>query len=170
MHVVIGSDERTHLTDYVVQELRRRDFGVQLVGPLAEAADRAACRAWPDVAQAVAESVASGRADSGILCCWTGTGVSIAANKVPGIRAALCDDAETARGARAWNQANVLCLSLRSATEIVAGEILDAWFSTPPDPSEQENVERLRRLDERYRPVAEAGAAVGLARGEKGTV
>ena len=170
MRIAIGSDERTHLTDYVVQELRRRDLDVQLVGPLEEAADRAGSSAWPDVAAAVAECVASGRADSGILFCWTGTGVSMAANKVPGIRAALCGDAETARGAKAWNAANVLCLSLRSTTEIVAGEILDAWFSTSADPGERENVEKVNKLDERHRPVANAGAAVSLASGEKGTV
>ncbi len=170
MHIAIGSDERAHLTDFVVQELRRRDFAVQLFGALDEAALRAGPTAWPDVAQAVAEAVAGGRADDGILFCWTGTGVSIAANKVPGIRAALCGDAETARGAKAWNQANVLCLGLRSTSEIVAGEILDAWFSTSADPGERENVEKVNKLDQRHRPVANAGAAASLASGEKGTV
>lgn len=109
---------------------------------------------WPDVAQAVAERVATGTADFGVLFCWTGTGVSIAANKVPGVRAALCGDAETARGARAWNQANVLCLSLRATSEVVAKEILDAWFSGSPDPSEEPNVDKVNRLDERYRSEA----------------
>ena len=90
------------------------------------------------------------------MFCWTGTGVSIAANKVPGVRAALCADAETARGAKAWNQANVLCLSLRSTTEALAREVLDAWFSATPDPSEAENVDKLRSLDERYRPAVTA--------------
>lgn len=93
----------------------------------------------------------SGEADEGVLFCWTGTGVSISANKVPGARAALCGDAETARGAKAWNQANVLCLSLRTTTETVAREILDAWFSTPADPAEEENVNKVNSLDERYR-------------------
>jgi ribose 5-phosphate isomerase B len=92
--------------------------------------------------------VARGQSDQGVLFCWTGTGVSIAANKVPGVRAALCRDAETARGARLWNDANVLCLSLRATTEIIAREILEAWLSTEvPDPSEAENIHKLRALD-----------------------
>ena len=95
--------------------------------------------------------------------------MSIAANKVLGVRAALCADAETARGAKAWNQANILCLSLRSTSEIAAGEILDAWFSATADPGEEHNVEKVRKLDERHRPVTEPGAAVSLASGEKGT-
>ena len=102
----------------------------------------------------MAEAVASGEADEGILFCWTGTGVCMTANKVPGVRAALCGDAETARGARACNQANVLCLSLRLASVSVVQEILDAWFSTGADPSEEENVERVNNLDTRYRAAA----------------
>lgn len=125
MKLAIGSDEGTHVTDAVVVELRQRGHELALFGPLAGAAET-----WPAVARGVAEAVAGGAADEGILFCWTGTGVSIAANKVPGIRAALCDDAETARGARLWNNANVLCLSLRRTSEVVAREILDAWFST----------------------------------------
>jgi ribose 5-phosphate isomerase B len=108
--------------------------------------------------------VVTGVADQGVLFCWTGTGVSMAANKVPGIRAALCGDAETARGARAWNQANVLCMSLRGTSEIVAREILDAWFSAPADPSEAANIARLNEIDEEYRP-----ARASLAEGEKGS-
>ncbi len=125
---------------------------------------------WPDVAAAVAECVASGGADEGVLFCWTGTGVSIAANKVPGIRAALCGDAETARGAKAWNQANVLCLSLRSTSETIAVEVLDAWFSASSDPSEAENVDKVIQLDERYRGATgvEPAPAVSPSRGEKG--
>lgn len=156
LRIALGSDERSHLTDFVEQELRRRGFQVALYGPLGgEPAP------WPDVAEAVAEQVASGRADHGVLCCWTGTGVSIAANKVPGVRAALCGDAETARGARSWNEANVLCLSLRATTETMAGEILDAWFSAPHDPSEDENMKKVRMLDEHYRaPSAEVKGRV----------
>ena len=150
MRIALGSDEKSHLTDFVEGELRRRGFQLELFGPLGDAAD-ASPAAWPDVAQAVAEGVASGRADTGVLFCWTGTGVSIAANKVPGVRAALCHDAETARGARAWNQANVLCMSLRSTPEVVAREMLDAWFSAAPDAAEEKNVQKVNRLDERYR-------------------
>jgi len=100
----------------------------------------------------------------GVLCCWTGTGVSIAANKLPGVRAALCGDAETARGARAWNDANVLCLSLRTTTEALAREALDTWFSASPDQGETENVEKLKEIDRRYR----ARDVVASAEGEKG--
>lgn len=157
MRIALGSDERSHLTDAVEQELRRRGFQVETYGPLREGGSG---EPWPDVARAVAESVASGRADEGILFCWTGTGVSMAANKVPGVRAALCHDAETARGARAWNQANVLCLGLRSTPEVIAKEILEAWFSASPDPDEEENVSKLKLLDDRYRggPREEARA------------
>lgn len=156
MRIALGSDERSHLTEFVEQELRRRGFDVDLIGP----------SAWPDVAEAVAERVADGRADEGVLFCWTGTGVSMAANKVPGVRAALCADAETARGARAWNQANVLCMSLRATSETVAGEILEAWFSVSPDETEQQNVDKVNQLDERYR-AARPPAAVPTSAGGK---
>ena len=148
MKLSVGSDERTLVTDAVVAELRRRGHEVELAGPLAEAAaGRPAPTApWPGVARHVAEAVAAGAVDEGILFCWTGTGVSIAANKVPGIRAALCADAETARGARLWNNANVLCLSLRRTSEVVAREILDAWFSTRYNPNESDDA-ALAALD-----------------------
>jgi ribose 5-phosphate isomerase B len=131
MKLVIGSDERTHLTDAVVAEVQKRGHEVTLFGPLADQKEY-----WPQVARQVAEAVASGQADEGILFCWTGTGVSLAANKVPGIRAALCDDAETARGARLWNDANVLCLSIRRTSEVEAVEILDRWFGTAYQPND----------------------------------
>jgi len=124
--IALGSDERTHLTDFLIEELQKRGHQVETFGPLADQAQD-----WPEVSRAVAECVARGQADEGIVCCWTGTGASIAANKVPGVRAALCHDAETARGARIWNRANVLALSLRATSEPIAKEILDAWFGTP---------------------------------------
>jgi ribose 5-phosphate isomerase B len=102
---------------------------------------------WADVAARLARTVSDGANDQGVLCCWTGTGVSIVANKVPGIRAALCADAETARGARRWNDANVLCLSLRATSETIAQEILDAWFEAKPDASEAKNIAKLNALD-----------------------
>jgi ribose 5-phosphate isomerase B len=94
--------------------------------------------------------VANKQADEGIVCCWTGTGASIAANKVPGIRAALCHDAQTASGARTWNHANVLALSLRTTTEAIAKEILDAWFSTPysTDDWNRLQIARIQQLEE----------------------
>src|SRR5690606_22898519 len=125
MKIAIGSDERSHLTDLLLAEIEKRGHTAVPFGPL-----RAEEALWPQVAKEVAEAIANGRADEGILFCWTGTGVSIAANKIPGIRAALCDDAETARGARLWNKANVLCLSLRRTSDIMLGEILDSWFGT----------------------------------------
>lgn len=134
MKLAVGSDERTHLTDAIVEELKKRGHEVTLFGPLA--GEKAS---WPVVARQVAESVAQKTADEGILFCWTGTGVSLAANKVPGIRAALCDDAETARGARLWNNANVLCLSLRRTPEVIAKEILDTWFNTSYQPNAEDD-------------------------------
>src|SRR3989442_5691366 len=143
MRMAIGSDERTHVTDAVVDHLRGIGIDVELHGPLN---DRP--MDWVDVGREVGERVASGACQQGVLFCWTGTGVSIAANKVPGIRAALCADAETAKRARRWNDANVLCLSLRATSETVAKEILDAWFAVgSPDPTEAENIERVLLQD-----------------------
>ena len=144
MKIVLGSDERTHVTDFVIDELRRRGHDVELVGPPAGEDLQ-----WADVAERVGRRVASGEADQGVLFCWTGTGVSMAANKVPGVYAALCADAATARGARRWNDANVLCMSLRATSEVVAKEILDAWFDAEPDPTEAQNIEKVRALDRR---------------------
>jgi ribose 5-phosphate isomerase B len=98
---------------------------------------------WPDVGRRVGEAVAAGEADRGVVCCWTGTGVSMAANKVGGVRAALCTDAETARGARRWNDANVLALGLRLTSEATATEMLDAFFSTDSDPDEAAEIAKL---------------------------
>ena len=147
MKLAVGSDERTHLTDGVVADLVKRGHAVELFGPL-----RGGSELWPAVAQAVAERVARGEADEGILFCWTGTGVSIAANKVPGIRAALAHDAETAKGARLWNRANVLCLSLRATSEVIAKEILDAWFATPlgTDVVDVQCVEKIGEIEAQY--------------------
>jgi ribose 5-phosphate isomerase B len=148
MRIAVGSDERTTLTGAVVEDLRRRGHEVSLVGPLAGVK-----RAWPAVAREVAEAVAAGQAEEGVLFCWTGTGVSLAANKIPGIRAALCDDAETARGARLWNNANILCLSLRRASPAVAKEILEAWFSTSykPNPEDEAALAEVEDLERDYR-------------------
>ncbi|MGH9039584.1 MAG: RpiB/LacA/LacB family sugar-phosphate isomerase [Acidimicrobiia bacterium] len=138
MRIVLGSDERTPLTDAVAEDLRARGHDVTLVGP--PAGDELA---WADVGRTVGRQVATGEAESGVLFCWTGTGASIAANKVAGVRAALCTDAETARGARRWNDANVLVLSLRLTSPVVASEMLDAWFATSADPDEAANIAKL---------------------------
>jgi ribose 5-phosphate isomerase B len=138
MRVVLGSDERTDLTDSVRSDLEGRGHSVTAVGP--PAGDDLQ---WAAVGHKVGGAVASGEADCGVLFCWTGTGASIAANKVSGVRAALCHDAPTAAGARRWNDANVLVMSLRSTSPAVASEMLDAWFSATPDPSEARNIASL---------------------------
>lgn len=128
MKIALGSDEATELTAALERELRERGHEPVLFGAL-KAGDE---DAWPSVGKRVGEAVASGACAYGIVCCWTGTGVSIAANKVPGVRAALCGDAETAAGARMWNDANVLALSLRSTAIPIAKAMLEAWFSAQP--------------------------------------
>lgn len=140
MRVVLGSDERTELTDAVRADLERRGIEVVLVGP--PAGDDLE---WADVGRRVGDAVATGEVDWGVLFCWTGTGASIAANKVAGVRAALCTDAATAAGARTWNDANVLVMSLRLTSPQVAHEMLDAWFATEADPAEAANIARLER-------------------------
>lgn len=150
MRMAVGSDERTPLTDAVVEDLRRRGIALVLVGALQEGDDAH----WPTVGRQVAERVARGDCDEGVLFCWTGTGVSMAANKVVGVRAALCADAETARGARRWNDANLLCLSLRNTSEAVAKEILEAWFSTAyqPNPEDDAHLRELKALEAEHQP------------------
>ncbi|MBX7160558.1 MAG: RpiB/LacA/LacB family sugar-phosphate isomerase [Acidimicrobiia bacterium] len=138
MRVVVGSDEATELTDAVVADLRERGHDVVLVGPLVGDAIE-----WADVGRAVGEAVASGDADTGVCFCWTGTGVSIAANKVAGVRAALCQDAATAGGARRWNDANVVVMSLRAVSPAVAREIVDAWLTAEFDAAEAVNVAKV---------------------------
>jgi ribose 5-phosphate isomerase B len=138
MKVVLGSDDRTLLTDAVLDDLRRRGHEVGLVGPPGDEA-----KEWAQVGREVGEAVAGGQAETGVLFCWTGTGASIAANKVRGVRAALCADAATAAGARRWNDANVLVMSLRLTSPEVAREMLDAWFDTAADPDEAVNIGRL---------------------------
>jgi ribose 5-phosphate isomerase B len=134
VRIILGSDERTALTDAVVADLVARGADVTLVGPPAGGDEQ-----WAAVGRRVGEAVA----DTGILFCWTGTGASIAANKVRGARAALCTDAETAAGARRWNDANVLVMSLRLTSPQLAHEMLDAWFATEPDASEAANIRGL---------------------------
>jgi ribose 5-phosphate isomerase B len=130
MRIAVAADERTGVAEDVVAELRRRGHEPVVHGALAEG-DRAD---WAWCAEAAARDVAGGRAEQAVVCCWTGTGASIAANKVPGIRAALCADAATAAGARTWNDANVLALSLRTTSRAELEEILDAWFATVASP------------------------------------
>ncbi len=145
MKIAVGSDEKNALTDEVIDELCKRDMEVELFGPLAGKNVE-----WTEVAEQVAEKVSEKKCDQGILFCSTGTGVSIAANKVPGIRAALCTDSKTAAGARMWNDANILAMSLRLVSPDIAREILDAWFSSKPDPSEKKNIEKVAGIESKY--------------------
>jgi len=138
MRIAVASDEKTALTDFVVSELQKRGHDVILIGPLAGEE-----LAWADAGLELGRLVASKEAEIGVGFCWTGTGMSIAANKVPGVRAALCFDAETARGARRWNDANVLVMSLRATSPEIAREMLDAFLTTPPDESERPQIEKV---------------------------
>jgi ribose 5-phosphate isomerase B len=147
VRIAVAADERTGVADAVVEELRGRGHEPVLHGALSDAEPDA----WAWASEAAARDVAEGRAEQGVVCCWTGTGASIAANKVAGVRAALCVDAQTAEGARRWNDANVLALSLRSTSEAELAEILDAWFAGAPsaDADDRANVEHLGELDRR---------------------
>jgi ribose 5-phosphate isomerase B len=143
MRISVAADERTGVADAVVEQLRRRGHEPLLHGALNdEERDD-----WAWASEAAARDVADGRADQAVVCCWTGTGASIAANKVDGIRAALCGDAETARGARRWNDANVLALSLRSTSPALLEEILDGWFEGEPS-GDADDVANVRHVGE----------------------
>ncbi len=140
MRFVVGADDEGDVAQAVVEELRQLGHDVAVLER-----DR-----WPAVAEHVARAVASGEADQGVLFCWTGTGTSMAANKVPGVRAALAWDPWIAEGARRWNDANVLVLSLKRTTPEAAREILAAWLAVAaPDEDEAENIARLAELDAR---------------------
>ncbi|HLX88380.1 MAG TPA: RpiB/LacA/LacB family sugar-phosphate isomerase [Acidimicrobiales bacterium] len=134
MRIAFGTDEDTELTRSVVARLRSAGHQVT---HLAEG------EAWPEVGSAVGRAVSAGEAERGIVCCYTGTGVSIAANKVPGVRAALCTDGPTAAGARRWNDANVLAFGLRLTSLEVAAEMIDTFLGTAPDDDELAAVARL---------------------------
>ena len=138
MKVALGADDKTPLTDAVAADLRERGHDIVLVGPPAGEAIE-----WTAAGHKVGALVAGGAVDTAVLFCWTGTGASIAANKVRGVRAALCTDTATAAGARKWNDANVLVMSLRLTSADVAHEMLDAWFATEPDPAEAANIAAL---------------------------
>src|SRR5919197_1715913 len=141
MRIAVAADERTGVAEAVVRELRARGHEPLLHGALSDAERDD----WAWASEAAARDVAEGRAEQGVVCCWTGTGASIAANKVPGVRAALCGDAETARGARRWNDANVLALSLRTTSQDELAEILDAWFDGAPS-AERDDVANVRHV------------------------
>ena len=145
MRVAVGSDDTYYIAKFIYEHLKKKGHELIPVGAL----KTGKLEQWPKVGFEVGKLVAEGKADMGIVICYTGTGVSIAANKVKGVRAALVTDAKNAEGARLWNDANVLALSARLTSEEVAKEILEAWFKIKePDPSERENIEMLKKLDE----------------------
>jgi ribose 5-phosphate isomerase B len=138
MRIAFGTDEVTALTEMIEAGLvgDGHDLVLSVDGEV-----------WPEVGHRVGAAVANDDADRGIVCCWTGTGVAMAANKVPGVRAALCTDAETARGARTWNDANVLALGLRLTSDELAREIIDAFLGTEPDEDERAVIDAVEVLD-----------------------
>ncbi len=140
MRVAYGADDANETTRAVQQALA--DRGVEVV-------DVTGDRQWPEIGAAVGQAVAAGSADLGVVLCWTGTGTAIAANKVAGVRAALAWDPWIASGARKWNDANVLAMSLKRLAPDVAVEVLTAFLDeTGPDPDEAANIARLGALDE----------------------
>src|SRR5215210_1826799 len=143
MRISVSADERVGVAENVLERLEELGHDVTPHGALSdEERDD-----WAWCSEAAARDVADGRAEQAVVCCWTGTGASIAANKVPGIRAALCGDAQTADGARRWNDANVLALSLRATSEAELGEILDAWFAAGPS-ADGDDAANIAHLDE----------------------
>lgn len=155
MRISVAADELTGVASVLVAELERRGHEALAHGALGDG-ERSD---WAWASEAVARDVAGGRARQGIVCCWTGTGASIAANKVDSVRAALCADAASAAGARHWNDANVLALSLRSTSHAELAEILDAWFATQPSEEQDDraNVGHLLAIERAERDQQQAG-------------
>ena len=141
MKLVVVSDEKTHLANSVVSYLKKKGHELTLLGDLIDKKKR---WKWVDIGVEAAKKVVKGKTNCGIIFCWSGTGISMAANKVKGARAALCWDAETARLARKWDDANILCMSLRATSEKVAKEIIDEFLSTEFD---EENLNQAHKLD-----------------------
>jgi ribose 5-phosphate isomerase B len=143
--IAVAADERVGVAEVLLEELRKRGHEPIPHGALAEGERDD----WAWASETAARDLAEGRAEQAIVCCWTGTGASIAANKVGGVRAALCLDAQTAAGARKWNDANALAISLRATSEAELSEILDAWFGGEPSPdaADAANVEHLAEIE-----------------------
>ena len=145
MKIAVAADERVGIAEAVVDQLRKRGHEPIPHGALADGERDD----WAWASEAAARDVAEGRAEQAVVCCWTGTGASIAANKVDGVRAALCLDAQTAEGARRWNDANALAISLRATSEAELAEILDAWFGGEPSGEKDDtaNVEHISEIE-----------------------
>lgn len=150
MRIAVGADEANDLTDQVIEDLAQRGHDLEIFEP----------EPWPEAARKVGERVAAGGADQGVLFCWTGTGTAMAANKVPGVRAAVVWEPWIAEGARRWNDANVLVMSFKRTSIEVARAILDAWFAVEgSDPEEAGNIARLAEIERRYRETAVGGGS-----------
>jgi ribose 5-phosphate isomerase B len=153
MKIAVSSDGKNHFTDALLEELNKRGHSLMLFGPINEHDTE---KDWPLVSAHAAEAVANGEADEAIVCCWSGTGACIAANKVPGIRAALVQDAETAKLARIYNHANTLAFSMRATPVAVMKEILDNWFATSITEGasqtdwNNEQIKRIEDLEKKY--------------------
>ena len=143
MRLAVAADELTGVAEALIELLRDQGHELLLHGALSDSERDD----WAWASEAAARDVAEGRAEQAIVCCWTGTGASIAANKVPGVRAALCTDEATAAGARTWNDANVLALSLRATSRAVLEEILGSWFAGAPS-ADADDVANIRHVDE----------------------
>ncbi|MDQ7906316.1 RpiB/LacA/LacB family sugar-phosphate isomerase [Phytohabitans sp. ZYX-F-186] len=139
MRIAFGADDDNETTRAVVDYL----------SGLGEVVRVDTSQPWPRIGAAVGRAVTGGEADLGVVMCWTGTGTAIAANKVPGVRAALAWDPWIAKGARLWNDANVLAMSLKRLAPDVAVEVARAFFETAePDPDEAGNIALLSDLDQ----------------------
>jgi ribose 5-phosphate isomerase B len=153
MKIAVSSDGKNHFTDELIEELKKRGHELTLYGPINDSDSE---KDWPLVSGRAAEAVANGEADEAIVCCWSGTGACIAANKVPGIRAALVQDAETAKLARIYNHANTLALSMRATPVAVMKEILNNWFATSITEGaaqtewNNEQIARIGELEKKY--------------------
>jgi len=143
--IAVSSDEHGPLVEPLLKLLHERGYEPIFFGPK-KGEDS---HDWPLVTQAAIDLIVHGEVEEAIIMCWTGTGCSIVANKMPGIRAALCLDAKTAEGARIWNHANVLALSQRVTSPAILEEILNAWFETPfsADPWNVTQIKHICALD-----------------------
>lgn len=149
MKIAISSDEYFPIIDELIADVKQRGHEVIYFGP----AKNEKAQDWPEVTLKAVDEIKAGRAEEGIVLCWTGTGCTLVANKIPGIRAALCVDAETAKGSKKWNHANVLGLSLRLTSQPILKEILNAWFETPftKDDWNLQQMKRIEELDRAYK-------------------
>ncbi|MCW8451680.1 RpiB/LacA/LacB family sugar-phosphate isomerase [Legionella quinlivanii] len=147
MRIAVCSDELYPVNDFVVEALRKSGHEPVLFGALRSRSNES----WIIATEEAAKAISSGACQEGIFFCWTGTGTSIVANKIPGIRAALCTDAQTAAGSRLWNNANVLALSNRLLTDDLAKEILASWFNTPLNEESEKAASEIQAIESNYK-------------------